>query len=91
MTENNDDSNSNNPQSPHGRIFIYGKNGKTFLTPKEKQCLIALAELKTTQEIADEMKISTKTVETFVRRVKQKLGVQNRHQLYQIIKDNQLL
>ena len=50
-----------------------------------------MAELKTTQEVADEMKISTKTVETFVRRVKRKLGVQNRHQLYQIIKDNHLL
>ena len=73
------------------KFFYIGNMGKTYLTQKENKILIALGELFTMSEIADMQNISIKTVQTHVSRIKQKLGVTSRHQLYKIMHNNQIV
>jgi len=51
---------------------------KSILTKREKEVFDLLVKNKITQEIAEELKISEKTVRNHVSNVMQKLGVKGR-------------
>lgn len=51
---------------------------KSILTKREKEVFDLLVKNKTTQEIAQELKISEKTVRNHISNVMQKLGVKGR-------------
>ena len=61
-------------QTPNG-----GDNNQDIqnLTDREKDILKLIAEIKTTKEIAEELSISTRTVETHRRNILHKLGLKN--------------
>ena len=71
--------------------FIYGLKGKTYLTSQEFHCIIGVGEMRTLKQIASEMIISIKTVDTYVNRAKQILGTLSRNQLHQVLSNNQLI
>ena len=48
-----------------------------YLTDREKDILKLISEIKTTKEIAEELSISTRTVETHRRNILHKLGLKN--------------
>ena len=50
-------------------------------TPREQEVLHGLAQGKAPRRIATELYVSTKTVETYVRRLRQDLGLATIHQL----------
>ena len=51
------------------------------LTPREAQIAALAARGLSNQEIADQLVLSVRTVETYVYRAMQKRGVDNRHEL----------
>ena len=53
---------------------------KYILTIREKEIFILLINNKTTKDIADELKISEKTVRNHISNTMQKLGVKGRSQ-----------
>jgi DNA-binding NarL/FixJ family response regulator len=53
----------------------------TELTPREAQIAALAARGRTNQQIADELILSVRTVETYVYRAMQKRGVEHRHEL----------
>jgi DNA-binding CsgD family transcriptional regulator len=53
----------------------------TELTPREAQIAALAARGRTNQQIADELVLSVRTVETYVYRAMQKRGVEHRHEL----------
>lgn len=52
--------------------------GKGILTVREKECFELLVLNKSTKEIAEELKISEKTVRNHISNAMQKLGVKGR-------------
>jgi DNA-binding CsgD family transcriptional regulator len=61
---------------------IDGLDGSaTELTPREAQIAALAARGRTNQQIADELVLSVRTVETYVYRAMQKRGVEHRHEL----------
>lgn len=79
------------PSSIACKNFIYGLKGKAYLTPQEFHCIIGVGEMRTLNQIASEMKISIKTVATYVNRAKHKLGTIKRNQLHQVLSNNLLI
>jgi DNA-binding CsgD family transcriptional regulator len=66
------------------RDFMQGKN---FLTNREREIFNLLVENMDTEEIADKLCISTKTVRNHISNVIQKLGLRSRSQaLLELIK-----
>jgi DNA-binding NarL/FixJ family response regulator len=51
------------------------------LSPRERQIAALAARGLSNQEIADQLVLSVRTVETYVYRAMQKRGVSNRHEL----------
>lgn len=78
----------NNIIKPHNREFIIGMNGPTYLTRVEKKCYQLLLEMKTSKEIAEGLKTSTRTVECHVANLRKKLGVTKRHHFFQVACNN---
>ena len=64
---------------------------KSFLTIREKEIFELLVQNLDTEEIADKLKISSKTVRNHISNVIQKLGVKGRSQaILELIKINEL-
>ena len=64
---------------------------KEFLTKREKQIFKLLVENIDTEEIAEILKISSKTVRNHISNVIQKLGVRSRSQaILELIKMNEI-
>ena len=61
------------------------------LTAKEREVLALLAQLLTTQEIADTMFVSVNTVRTHVRNIMRKLAVSRRNEAVRRAQALQLL
>ena len=53
---------------------------KSILTNREKEVFVLLVQNNTTREIAEELKISEKTVRNHISNTMQKLGVKGRAQ-----------
>ncbi len=82
---------SNHDEFTLKKFFLIGLNGQTCLTFMEKTCLIETVKLKTSKHIALELGISPKTVEHHLAKLKLKLGITNKSQLYLIAKNNALI
>lgn len=54
---------------------------KINFTPREEQCLIQLTQGKSAKEVAKALKISHRTVESYLESIKQKLGCRNKFEL----------
>ena len=64
---------------------------KGILTNREREVFILLITNLTTREIADELKISEKTVRNHISNVMQKLGVKGRSQaVVELLKLNEI-
>ena len=64
---------------------------KSFLTIREKEIFELLVQNLDTEEIADKLKISSKTVRNHISNVIQKLGVKGRSQaIIELIKMNEI-
>ena len=64
---------------------------RQFLTNREKQIFELLVQNKDTNEIADKLNITTKTVRNHISNVIQKLGVKGRSQaIIELIKMNEI-
>lgn len=57
-----------------GRLKVEGKNGVTYLTTQELSCLRLLSQDASYKEMARELKISVRTVETYLARIRQRTG-----------------
>ena len=55
------------------------------LSMQERGCLLLLCKRYSIKEIAREMEVSPKTVETYIQRVKEKTGISNRENLRKIM------
>lgn len=64
---------------PHQRFYIDGGDG--YLTQQEAYCLQAISLGKTTEEVAQHMGITARTVKAHVRNIKDKFGYKNQFQL----------
>ena len=73
------------------RTYVYGAVRDTYLTQSELNCLQMLLQLQTSKQIARNLNISVKTVESHIANFKSRLGACNRHDLYNIAKNNQLI
>ena len=73
--------------------LIQGKNVKQLdqLTPREREVLRLIARGYTYKEIARELFLSVKTIETHVSAVLRKLQLSNRHELGRWATDRRLL
>jgi len=61
------------------------------LSPREREVLRLLAEGYSNQQIADQLRVSVKTVETYRTRLRQKLGLKGRADLYRFAAESGIL
>lgn len=80
---------SNNHNSRH--FFMIGDQGEACLTQTEWHILRRLLKLKSYQQIATSMCISSKTVATHAAKIKEKLGAYTKSRLHRICKNNHLI
>lgn len=67
------------------------KTTKSLITRREMDVLHLIADGKTTQDIANQLFISTNTVETHIKNMLSKCGVKNRMELINYVRKNNLL
>ncbi len=65
---------------------ILSPYGEVFLSPREKQCLNLMSFGKTAKEAALELNISSKTVELYMKNIKQKTQTHNKADLIKMFK-----
>ncbi len=64
------------------RTPVISKEGKViYLSEQQNKCLLSLKEGKTTKEIAKDLNLSPRTVETYINQVKIKTGFQRKSEL----------
>jgi len=61
------------------------------LSPREREVLRLLAEGHSNQQVADQLRVSVKTVETYRTRLQQKLGLKGRADLYRYAAESGIL
>ena len=64
-----------------GRIEVSGRFGITYLTTQELACVRLLLQGASAKEIANNLHISHRTVETYFARIKQRSGLTSRNEL----------
>lgn len=69
----------------NGKINILGRKEITYITAKELACVRLLCQGATVKQIADLLKISPRTVETYFSRIKIRTGFTNKTDFYNII------
>ena len=75
---------------------VPGKVGEQWQSPKdlsrrEREVLRLLAQGHSNQQIADQMRVSVKTVETYRTRLREKLGLKDRAELYRFAVETGIL
>ena len=75
---------------PGPRRSVRGKRPKE-LSRREREVLRLLAQGHSNQQIADQIRVSVKTVDTYRTRLKQKLGLKERAELYRFAVESGLL
>ena len=80
------------PNLPAGlTCFVVGRKGPVRLTRTETQCLNGMLMLKSSKETAASLNLSHKTIEASIAQLKKKLGVQKRHDIFNIALNNNLI
>lgn len=64
-----------------GKVVVLGKQGQTYITAQELACLRLLTQGDSHKKIAHLLNISTRTVETYVQRIRQRTGYNSRLEL----------
>jgi two-component system, NarL family, response regulator NreC len=77
-------------QATRGESAAHGKPPKD-LSRREREVLGLLAQGHSNQEIADRLRISVKTVETYRTRLQEKLGLKGRAELYRFAAESGIL
>lgn len=72
----------------HPIVTLGGK--EIILSKRENECLLQLAFRKTSKEIANELKISEKTADQYIKNAKQKLACDTRSELIETFKKSAL-
>jgi len=67
------------------RFDIRGTKGRTYVTAQELFCLQYLAQNRSYKEISQNLSISTRTIETYLERVKARTGYSTKEQLLRAI------
>ena len=75
----------------HGDVFMYGNLGGIYIRKPEFDCILLMLKLLTSKQIARELHVSFKTVESRIANLKRKLGIEHRHELYILAKKNHLV
>lgn len=88
ITEDDPKTNSKPQRMRH---YIYGYRGETYITNAEMQCLLSVLKLNSYKEIAVQMGVSTKTIEAHLGKIKTKLGITSKSQLYRVALNNLLV
>ena len=81
------------PPSPHpdlGRVGAQRQRPKD-LSQREREVLRLLAQGHSNQQIADQLRVSVKTVETYRTRLQEKLGLKGRPDLYRFAVESGIL
>ena len=78
-------------QQDSTELMVIGLLGPTQLSPLEKNCFLGLLELKTNKMLAAENKVSIKSIERRVAKLKSILGAKTRNDFFIIAKKNKLL
>jgi len=68
-----------------GKIRVIGKHGETHLTPQELACLRLFIQGAPHKKIAHELDISSRTVETYLLRAKQRTGHTSRLEMANLL------
>ncbi len=72
-------------------IFLDGEFSGIHLTPREFDCLQVLGEGKTIKEIARDMELSPRTVEFYLKNLKEKFGCKSKNELLAVVARSDLL
>lgn len=78
---------TNQSNSSQLKIFHKDTNLPIFLSTQQSRCLILLAEGKSTKGIASQMKLSPRTVEHYLEKIRQYLGCVTSHELMSAYQD----
>jgi two-component system, NarL family, response regulator NreC len=76
---------------PNGERIETDQERPKDLSPREREVLRLLAEGHSNQQIADQLRVSVKTVETYRTRLRQKLGLKGRADLYRFAVESGIL
>lgn len=68
-----------------GRVTIESPNGRSYLTVQELACLRLLCQGYAYKEVAQILKLSPRTVETYLNRMKQRTGCLSCHEIEQFL------
>jgi DNA-binding CsgD family transcriptional regulator len=70
------------------KFYFTLRNNHFFLSKREMQCLSSLSKAKTMKEIAEELSLSPRTVETYIEKIKNKSGLHFKNDLIKMYYDN---
>ncbi len=73
------------------RIYLNGEFSGIYLTPRESDCLCALASGRTVKTVARELKLSHRTVEFYLKNLKAKFGCSNKGELLALVAEADLI
>lgn len=79
---------TNFPENNQSRYYLKGKYRKIYLTSREAECAFYMLQGKTSKETAKKLNISYRTVEDILQKIKNKLNVNYRSELFKILIDN---
>ncbi len=89
--ENRDDLDNNLRDLKRDRIYLTGEFSGIYLTPRECDCLCALASGRTVKTVARELKLSHRTVEFYLKNLKAKFGCANKGELLALVAEADLI
>jgi DNA-binding CsgD family transcriptional regulator len=76
------------PEDNKKKYFLRGKYKNIYLTKREAECAFFMLQGKTTKKIAMILQLSPRSVEDILVRIKDKLGLQYRSDLIEVLIDN---
>ena len=71
------------------RVFLGPKFPGVYLTHREHQCALQIMEGHTLKEIARTLELSPRTVEFYLKNIKNKLGCRTKYQMMRALLDTQ--
>ena len=79
------------PNLRSAKYAFVGLNGDVLLTKMEFECLKNILTLKTSRESAKALQLSPKTIEAHIAKLKKKLGVKSKSQMFELALENGLV
>lgn len=68
-----------------------GKHGNLYFTKREAECMSRMLRGKTITRVADELELSPRTVEFYLKNMKSKLGCRTKFELIEVVLDSDFL